>query len=57
MSTCQNTAGNPRPDWLAKIEAYATRVADAIIDAVGPLVKDLDELGKSVVQRIRRARD
>lgn len=56
MSICPNIAGNPPPDWLAKIEAYANRAADAIIDALGPLAKDLDDLGKSVAKRLRRER-
>jgi len=57
MSTYQNTAGTPPPDWLAKLEAYANRAADAIIDTLGPVAKDLDDLGRSVAKRLRRARE
>lgn len=57
MNTAQNAQGSPRPDWLAKIEAYANRAADALIDAFGPLAKRLDDLETSIAARRARKRN
>jgi hypothetical protein len=55
MSSVMNTAGGaPRPGWLGKIETYANRAADAMLDTLGPIAESLEDSWKSVVRHLLR---
>lgn len=58
MNIVQSTQGgpNPDPDWLAKIESYVNRAADALIGSMKPIAKHLDDLEKSIAERRARKR-